>query len=96
MGAHLYNGYLASKDDHNSWGTCTTSTECKTVIVAVLTIMSGLDPHMISGNLGWDFCQVLGWVVSKWDFLGCWSVTDRLRGMIGIVTFEEMSLIPIY
>jgi hypothetical protein len=51
-GAHLYNGYLAIKDDHDLWGTCTTSTECKTVIIAVLMVMSGIDPHMISGNLG--------------------------------------------
>jgi hypothetical protein len=51
-GARLYNGYLASKDDHDSWGTCTTSIECKTIITAVLTVMSVMDPHMISGNLG--------------------------------------------
>jgi hypothetical protein len=50
-GAHQYNGYLASMDDHNSWGMCTTSIDCKTVITAVLTVMSGMDPHMISGNL---------------------------------------------
>jgi hypothetical protein len=49
-GTHLYNGYLAIKDDHNSWGMCTTSTECKTVITTVLTVMSGMDPHMISGT----------------------------------------------
>jgi hypothetical protein len=46
----MYNGYLAIKDDHDSWGTCTTSAECKTVITAVLTVMSGMDPHMISGT----------------------------------------------
>jgi hypothetical protein len=50
--AHLYNGYLASKDDHDSWGMCTTSVECKTVLTVVLTVMNGMDPHMISGNLG--------------------------------------------
>jgi hypothetical protein len=50
--AHLYNGYLASKDDHDLWGTCTTSAEYKTTIIVVLTVMSGMDPHMISGNLG--------------------------------------------
>jgi hypothetical protein len=49
-GARLYNGYTASKDDHDSWGMCTTSTECKTVITVVLMVMSGIDPHMISGN----------------------------------------------
>jgi hypothetical protein len=32
---------------------CTTSVECKTVITAVLTVISGMDRHMISGNLGW-------------------------------------------
>jgi hypothetical protein len=39
-----------SKDNHDSWGTCTTSAECKTVITTVLTVMSSMDPHMISGN----------------------------------------------
>jgi hypothetical protein len=53
------------KDNHNSWGTCTTSAKCKTVITAVLTIMSSMDPHMISGNLGWVF-------VKSW--LGCVEV----------------------
>jgi hypothetical protein len=33
-----------SEDNHDSWGTCTTSAECKTVITAVLTVMSGMDP----------------------------------------------------
>jgi hypothetical protein len=54
-GAHLYNRYLASKDDHDSWLPCITSVECKTVITVVLMVMSGMDPHMISGNLGWVF-----------------------------------------
>jgi hypothetical protein len=47
-GTHLYNGYPAIKDDRDSWGMCTTSVERKTVIIAVLTVMSGMDPHMIS------------------------------------------------
>jgi hypothetical protein len=41
-----------SEDNHDSRVTCTTSVECKTVITAVLTVMSGMDPHMISGNIG--------------------------------------------
>jgi hypothetical protein len=49
-GTCLYNGYLAIKDDRDSWGMCTTSTECKTIITAMLTVMSGMDPHMISGT----------------------------------------------
>jgi hypothetical protein len=47
-GTRLYNGYPTIKDDRNSWGICTTSVECKTVITVVLTVMSGMDPHMIS------------------------------------------------
>jgi hypothetical protein len=39
-----------SKDNHDSWRMCTTSVECKTVIIAMLTVMSGMDPHMISGT----------------------------------------------
>jgi hypothetical protein len=41
-----------SKDNQDSWVMCTTSAECKTVILAMLTIMSGMDPQMISGNPG--------------------------------------------
>jgi hypothetical protein len=47
-GTHLYNGYPAIQDDHDSWGMCTTSVECKTIITAALMVMSGMDPHMIS------------------------------------------------
>jgi hypothetical protein len=47
-GTRLNTGYPAIKDDRNSWGMCTTSAECKTVITVVLTVMSGMDPHMIS------------------------------------------------
>jgi hypothetical protein len=54
-----------SKDNHDSWRMYTTSAECKTIIIAVLTITSGMDPHMISGNLGWVF-------VKSW--LGCVEV----------------------
>jgi hypothetical protein len=46
----LYNRYPAIKDDRDSWGICTTSAECKTIITAMLTVMSGMDPHMISGT----------------------------------------------
>jgi hypothetical protein len=49
-GTRLYNGYPAIKDDRDSWGMCTTSAECKTVITVVLMVMSGMDPHMISGT----------------------------------------------
>jgi hypothetical protein len=50
-------GIWLPKDNHDSWGTCTTSAECKTIITAVLTVMSNMDPHMISGNRGWVFVK---------------------------------------
>jgi hypothetical protein len=49
-GTHLYKGYLAIKDGRDSWGMCTTPAECKTIITAVLAVMSSMDPHMISGT----------------------------------------------
>jgi hypothetical protein len=49
-GTRLYNGYPTIKDARDSWGMCTTSVECKTVITAVLMVMSDMDPHMISGT----------------------------------------------
>jgi hypothetical protein len=56
-----------SKDNHVSWVTCTTSAECKTIITVVLTVMSTMDPHMISGNQGWV-------MVKSWVGLGCVEV----------------------
>jgi hypothetical protein len=70
-----------SNDNHDSWGACTTSAECKTVTTAVLMVMSGMDPQMISGNLGRVLLS-FGWVVSKWVLLGCGSVMVRLRDVI--------------
>jgi hypothetical protein len=70
-----------SKDNHDSWGMCTTYVEYKTVITVVLMVMSGMDPHMISGNLD-EFLLSLGWVVSKWVLLGCGLVTVRLCDVI--------------
>jgi hypothetical protein len=83
-----------SKDNHDSWVTCTTSAECKTVITAALTVMSGMDPHMSIGNLGWVMVKSwvgLGWVVSMWALLGCGSVTVRLHGAIEIVSLKRLS-----
>jgi hypothetical protein len=53
-----------SKDNHDSWVMCTTSTECKAVIIAMLMVMSGMDPHMISGNpgFGWFVEVIRLWV----------------------------------
>jgi hypothetical protein len=57
-----------SKDNHNSWGTCTTSAQCKTIITVVLTVVCDMDPHMISGNMGsfffmsWLGCIEVGFI----------------------------------
>jgi hypothetical protein len=73
---------------------CTTSVECKTVITVVLTVMSGMDPHMISWNLR---CVWLVWLVLlKWVSLGYGSVTVRLCDAIEFVIFEEMSTLLVY
>jgi hypothetical protein len=44
---HRINRCMATKDNHNSWGMCTTSIECRTVMTGVLTIMSSMNPHTI-------------------------------------------------
>jgi hypothetical protein len=60
-----------SEDNHDTWVTCTTSAECKTVITVVLTVLSGMDPHMISGNTGMGNGDVLvGYV--KVNFITLW------------------------
>jgi hypothetical protein len=69
-----------SEDNHDSWVTCTTSAECKTVITAVLTVMSGMDPDMINWNLRWVWFGLVG--LSKCILLGGGSVTVRLRDAI--------------
>jgi hypothetical protein len=38
---------------------CTTSAECRTVMTVVLTVMSGMDPHMSS----WKPGMGLAWLV---------------------------------
>jgi hypothetical protein len=84
-----------SEENHDSWVTCTTSTECKTVITVVLTVMSGMDPHMISGNprFGLVWLVWFGWFglvgLSKWILLGCGSVTVRLRDAIEVRTLRR-------
>jgi hypothetical protein len=50
-------GIRLSKDNHDSWETCTTSVDCKTITIVVLAVMSSIDPHMISGNVGWVFIK---------------------------------------
>jgi hypothetical protein len=67
-GARLYNGYPTIQNDHDSWEMCTTSTECKTVLAVVLTVMSGMDPHMIRWNPGLGVGLV--WLISASQ--SCW------------------------
>jgi hypothetical protein len=69
-----------SEDNHDSWVICTTSVQCKTVITAVLTVMSGMDPHMISWNLRWVWFDLVG--LLKWILLGGGSITVRLHDAI--------------
>jgi hypothetical protein len=58
------------------------------LVAAVLMVMSGMDPHMISET--WDgFWLSFGWVVSKWALLGCGSVLVRLRCAIEIVILRR-------
>jgi hypothetical protein len=60
-----------SEDNHDSWVTCTTSTECKTIIIAELTVTSGMDPHMIRWNLRWVWFGMVGWFVEV-DLIRLW------------------------
>jgi hypothetical protein len=75
-----------SEDNRDSWVTCTTFAECKTVITAVLTVMCGMDPHMISVNNGFG----LVWLGCRSGFLlGCGLVTVRLRDAIEVRTLRR-------
>jgi hypothetical protein len=74
------------EDNHDSWVTCTTSVECKTVITVMLTVMSGMDPHMISENSGFG----LVWMGCRSGcLLGCGSVTVGLRDAIEVRTLRR-------
>jgi hypothetical protein len=66
---------------------CTASAECKTVITAVLTVMSVMDPHIISGNPGFDWVGLVG--LLKWILLGCGLVMVRLRDAIEVRTLRR-------
>jgi hypothetical protein len=70
--ARRYNGWVIrlSEDNHDSWVTCTTSAECKTVITTVLTVMSGIDPHMIRWK-PWVWLDWFGWFVEV-DLIRWW------------------------
>jgi hypothetical protein len=53
-GAHVYNeypviedGHDSFEDGHDSWGMCRKSIEFKIVLTVMLTVMRGMDPHMI-------------------------------------------------
>jgi hypothetical protein len=61
----------------------------------MLTVMSDMDPHMISGT--WDGFW-LGFSLGRVEvgLPGCGSVMVRLHGTIEIIIFEEMSLVPYY
>jgi hypothetical protein len=52
-------------------------------MTAALTVMSGMNPHIISGTR--DGLQCLGLGCVEVGLLGCWSVTVRLHDAIKIV-----------
>jgi hypothetical protein len=54
----------------------------------MLRVMSGMDPHMISGTLGLVWL-ILGWVVLKWVLLGCGSITVRLCDAIEVISLRR-------
>jgi hypothetical protein len=64
-GARLYNGYSASKDDHDSWAMCTTSVESQIIMTAMLTVMSAMDPHMVRLILHSGLCGVIDVPLSR-------------------------------
>jgi hypothetical protein len=66
---------------------CTTSLEYKTIIIAMLTIMNSMDPHIISGT--WDGFGSVWLVWLKWVSLGYGLVTVRLRDAIEVVTLRR-------
>jgi hypothetical protein len=68
------------KSAHRSMSIWLWTLMCKTVITVMLTVMSGMDPHMISGNPGFGCFGLVG--LSKWILLGCGSVMVRLRDAI--------------
>jgi hypothetical protein len=76
--AHLYNRYPSSKNDHDSWGICTTSAESQTVMTVMLTIISGIDPHMVSGT--W---VELVWLGQFWSVLLVRSILHS--GLCGVI-----------
>ena len=55
-----------SKDNRDSWVTCTYSAECKIVIIVMLMVKSGMDPYMISQDSGW-FGNSLVVMISSWS-----------------------------
>jgi hypothetical protein len=77
-GARLYNGYPAREYDHDSRGMCTTSAESQTVMTVMLTVMSGMDPHMISGT--W---VGLVWLGQFWSILFVRSILRS--GLCGVI-----------
>jgi hypothetical protein len=42
------NGCLATKDNLDSWGMCTTYVECRTIMTTMVKVKRGNDPHTIT------------------------------------------------
>jgi hypothetical protein len=70
-------GCLATKDNHDSWEMCTTSVECRTIVTAMLRVLSGMAPHTIietKNGMVW----MLGWLVGC--SLGQTATVDTMVG----------------
>jgi hypothetical protein len=64
-------------------GTCTTSAECKTIITAVLTVMSGMDPHMISGT--WDWFGLVWFGLAESSMVSPLVKSNLRNGLCGVI-----------
>ena len=66
-----------NREDHDSWVKCTNSAECQTEYSAVLTVMSSLDPRMISrgGCFSWSG----NWVEFPEVKENLWYISSRLK-----------------
>jgi hypothetical protein len=73
---------------HTPWK-CVRMLVGKAVIIAVLAVMSGMDPHMISGNTAMGNGDVLAGLCRSGFLLGCGSVTMRLCDAIEVSSLRR-------
>jgi hypothetical protein len=69
---------------------CTISAECKTVIIAVLTVMSGMDPHMISGT--WDGFGLVSFGLTESSMVSPLVKSTLRNGLCGVIEVQFWKL----